>query len=148
MAGLTGEEEPVSAARFSPDGKRLVTLHNRVAVVWDAAGGKRVSTLTGHEAAVASADFAADGSRLLTGSADRTATLWEVETGRVLAVYMGHPGAVKVVAFSPTGQHLATGSTDGVVRLWSPDPVADALRRAPRGLTPTERLRYDLPADR
>ncbi len=144
VAKLPGQLSVAKLARFSPDSRRLFTARGRAGYVWDAETGKAVATLTGHEAPVVAAEFTRDGRRVVTGSADGTAAVWDAATGALVAVYMGHPGPVKFVAFHPNGESVATGSTDGVVRVWSLDPVADALRRAPRPLTPAEQLRYEV----
>jgi WD40 repeat protein/serine/threonine protein kinase len=133
--------------RFSPDGRKVLTVPDGPATkvtVWDAGTGKRLATLAGHEHLVYTAVFSRDGRRVATGSADGTAAVWDADTGALVAVYMGHPGLVKFVAFHPNGEMVATGSTDGVVRVWSLDPVADALRRAPRSFTPAEKARYEV----
>ena len=144
VAALPGRLNRATHARFSPDSRRLFTAGGREGRVWDADTGKAAATLAGHEAQIVAAEFARDGRRVVTGSIDGTAAVWDAATGGLIAVYMGHPGPVKFVAFHPSGETVATGSTDGVVRVWSLDPVADALRRAPRAFTQVERMRYEV----
>ncbi|MEO2089549.1 MAG: hypothetical protein ABGY75_08655 [Gemmataceae bacterium] len=144
VAPLPGRLSRVTLARFSPDSRRLFTAHGRSGHVWDAETGKAVAALSGHESRIVAAEFSHDGRRVVTGSDDATAAVWDAATGALIAVYMGHPGPVRFVAYHPNGETVATGSTDGVVRLWSLDPVADALRRAPRKFTEAEKVRYDV----
>src|SRR5580704_4253398 len=61
---LCGHSEAVHQVRFSADGKRLATAgDDAVAILWDAATGKKVYTLKGHINAVWGLDFNKDGSR-------------------------------------------------------------------------------------
>ena len=53
-----GHDGPVGSARFSPDGKKIVTAsYDETAKVWDAATGKELVTLKGHTHWVRSASF-------------------------------------------------------------------------------------------
>jgi WD40 repeat protein len=67
----------VNSACFSPDGARILTAsEDRMARIWDAAGGKELAVLRGHQSAVLAAAFSAGGRRAVTGSKDNTARLW------------------------------------------------------------------------
>ncbi|GAK53957.1 WD40 repeat, subgroup [Candidatus Moduliflexus flocculans] len=79
LATLTGHEELVEAAAFSPDGTRIVTVSwDKTARVWDAASGAVLATLTGHAGEVNSAAFSPDGTRIATASDDGMAKIWRV----------------------------------------------------------------------
>jgi WD40 repeat protein len=68
IATLTGHQELVNSASFSPDGKRIVTTSvDNTAKVWDISG-KLIATLTGHQDYVNSASFSPDGKRIVTAS--------------------------------------------------------------------------------
>ena len=74
---LIGHTASVSSARFSPDGKTIVTASNdNTARIWDADSGELLHTLTGHTAAVDSANFSPDGRIIVTASNDNTARIW------------------------------------------------------------------------
>jgi hypothetical protein len=64
---------PVTAAAFSPDGTRLVTVSrsHKTARVWDASTGKPLTEPLEHREMVTAAAFSPDGARLVTAS-DRT----------------------------------------------------------------------------
>jgi WD40 repeat protein len=76
----------VRRARFSPDGRRLVTTawsttsqdSPSEARVWDAATGQPVSLPFPHGAGVTDAAFSPDGRRLATACADGTARIWDL----------------------------------------------------------------------
>jgi dipeptidyl aminopeptidase/acylaminoacyl peptidase len=84
LATLTGHGDVVNEARFSPDGKLIVTASDdNTARVWDAETGRLRATLT-HAAAVNEASFSPDGKRIVTASYDQTARVWEAKTGHLL----------------------------------------------------------------
>jgi WD40 repeat protein len=84
---LVGHNDSVTAANYSPDGKRIVTSSNdRTARVWDAASGNLLAILPGHTAAVNWASFSADGKRVATASGDSSARVYLVDFDEVLAL--------------------------------------------------------------
>ena len=74
LAGLSGHNDIVIGAAFSPDGRHIVTSSNdRTVRIWDAASGTQLALLSGHSDGVISAAFSPDGRRIVTASADKTA---------------------------------------------------------------------------
>lgn len=106
------------SARFSPDGRRVVTATGTPTPhVWDAETGQHLFALKGHKGPVGSASFSPDGKLLLTGSLDETARLWDAETGKELRALRGHKCGVLNALFSPDGKRvLTTGDGD----IWRP----------------------------
>ena len=78
-------------ARFSPDGRRVVTYdgRNRVLRVWDARTGGELLTLEGHRVPFSYAAFSQDGRRLAGASRDRTTWMWDALTGDLLTILPG-----------------------------------------------------------
>ncbi len=106
------------AARFAPDGKRVLTVGGNDARLWDLATRSPMVRFSAH-GAVASADISPDGKLLVTGSWDRSAKIWNLESGLALLKLEGvHQGYVNSVQFSPDGKLILTASDDGTVRLW------------------------------
>jgi WD40 repeat protein/tRNA A-37 threonylcarbamoyl transferase component Bud32 len=65
--------DAVVSARFSPDGKQVLTASwDQTACLWDAATGRKLHTLKGHQCALALALFSPDGGRVLTVSTGRS----------------------------------------------------------------------------
>src|SRR4051812_37504122 len=92
----------VTAARFSPDGARIVSgSHDQTVRVGDAASGKELLILRGHEQAVWAAGFSPDGARIVSGSDDKTVRVWDAASGKELLVLRGHEGPVLAAWFSP-----------------------------------------------
>ena len=59
----------------------LTASGDKMARLWEAAGGKLVATLAGHEGAANAVTFSPDGKLVLTGSWDTTARLWPILLG-------------------------------------------------------------------
>ena len=108
----------VSAARFSPDGSRVVTARADGAVrVWSA-DGKVVAELVGHTEEVLAAAFSPDGRRVVSGGKDATVRVWDVARRAELFALKGHWGEVHAVAFSPDGSRVVSAALDGTAGLW------------------------------
>jgi WD40 repeat protein/tetratricopeptide (TPR) repeat protein len=114
-------------ARFSADGKSIVTFGGKAAHLWDATTGKPRGEPLNHQDVINQAEFSPNSRILATISNDKTARLWDVATGKATATLL-HRYPVTLVAFSPDEQVLATG--DGLhsyqpggptseVRLWT-----------------------------
>jgi WD40 repeat protein len=129
--GLDETYHTIHDLRFSPDGKKVVTLNsspglwmasdgNIDACLWDARDGRRLAVLKEPNASglVYGAVFSPDGRRLAIASSDHTARIWDLATGRVRVVLRGHGGSVHSVAFAADGRHIVTASDDGTARIW------------------------------
>jgi WD40 repeat protein len=123
--------DAVYAARFSPDGARVVTASaDGTARLWDARGGAAIGLALRHDDEVHDASFSGDGTRVVTRS-EATARLWDAHTGGVVGALMRHDGRVFDASFSRDGTRVVTASADRTVRLWdaySGAPVGAELR--------------------
>jgi WD40 repeat protein/tetratricopeptide (TPR) repeat protein len=109
----------VTAAAFSPDGSRVLTVCKDKRVrVWDAAKGGQVGKGREHDGDVSRAAFTPDGTHVLTCDAEGMTRVWETETGKRVGEGMGHAGPVTHLAFSADGKQVATASEDGTARVW------------------------------
>jgi len=117
---LTGHTGYVNSAKFSPDGKYIVSAaDDQTARVWPADGQGQPLVLTGHTGTVNSAEYSPDGKFLVTGSFDQTVRVWPADGKGSPAVLTGHTGSVLFADFSPDGRRIVSGSRDRTVRVWS-----------------------------
>ena len=117
---LTLEADPngLNGARFSPDGRQLLTAGNSSIKIWDSATGTLLKTLNGHAGGTARILFAPDGQRFFSLGFDGTARAWSARTGVLEWTYIGHRDALWNGDVSPDSSLLATASFDGTVRIW------------------------------
>jgi WD40 repeat protein len=129
---LNGHSDEVTQGRFSPDGRRIVTVsRDKTAIVWDATTAQLTSRLLGHSEQIRSVDIAENPQRRLlavTASLDKTARIWDVETGIQLAELPGATKGINTARFSKDGSMVAVGSRDGSVRLWDVTDIARGAR--------------------
>ena len=123
----------VASARFSPDGRRVVTSSwDNTARIWDIvppfAEQRNRDTvraeikLIGHSGYVNDAVFSpGDGRYVATAGRDNQAILWDASSGKLLARFAGedgHRGAVTSVAFDAASRRLVTASQDHTAKVW------------------------------
>ncbi len=126
---LQGHTGKIVSARFSPDGKTILTASaDSTAKLWDPNTGALKATLQGHSDSIQSAWFSSDGKMIATSSDDKTAKLWDAQTGALKHTLGGHTNAVRFVEFSPDGQSIVTSSAfqSGPAKLW--DTQTGALK--------------------
>ncbi|WP_437949286.1 hypothetical protein WME98_53505 [Sorangium sp. So ce296] len=127
-ASLRGHEGPLTAASWSPDGKRVLTAsEDGTARVWRADGTGQPVSLKGHGAAVLSAAWSPDGERVLTASEDGTARVWRADGAGQPVSLKGHGGPVVSAAWSRDGQRVITVSRDGAARVHAADGAGEPL---------------------
>ena len=113
----------VASARFSPDGRRVVTSSwDNTARIWNIVGPRAEVKLVGHAGYVNDAAFSpGDGRYVATAGRDNEAILWDAGTGKLLARFNGeegHHGPVTSVAFDAASQRLVTASQDRTAKIW------------------------------
>ncbi|MEU6720172.1 WD40 repeat domain-containing protein [Nonomuraea sp. NPDC046802] len=112
-----GARGSVSAIRFTPDGRTLLTSGMDGLRVWDLTSRRVVA----HEAALdGQAEISPDG-RLIAVNADKAIVIWDVasrrESGPRIRV-PDHTDVITGMAFSPDGTILATAGFDNRMRLF------------------------------
>ena len=113
---LRGHDGPANAVSWSPDGRRIATAGDDMAVgVWEAETGELVTELLGHSGAVINVDWAPDSDRLLSTASDGVAKIWAVEAagGReLLSLAAKATKSPTWGAFSPDGTRVLTGDLE------------------------------------
>eukprot|EP00128_Syssomonas_multiformis_P018394 Colp12_sorted_trinity150504_noHs@2560 len=124
---------PVTAGKFTPDGKSVVTVSEDLSLIlWDPKTAAPVMKLDGnqdqrfHQEAILALDVHPDSVLAITGAADNTAKIIHTKTGKVLTSLEAHEDAVETVAFANQLNLAATGGMDGKVCIW--DVAAGRLR--------------------
>ena len=115
---LSGFGDLIYHARFSPDGKTLLTLSwgSRGARRWQVDPGKWLENDLSHLKATA-ADWSADGKLIATSGVDR-AKVWDASTGKLVQEIQVEDESAGPVAFHPDGRRLLLGS-NRTARLWN-----------------------------
>lgn len=101
----------IRSAKFSPDGRRVVTAsEDQTVKLWDGATGVEIATMIGHAAPVVSAVFSPDGQRIVTASDDRTIKVWDAAYGRELLTFPTRETAISVLPSPDAATILATSA--------------------------------------
>jgi len=112
QAVLIGHEGAILSARFSPDGRRIVTSSaDNTARVWAADSGRLLSVLAGQISILSDATFSDDGRRLLTTSFDNTIRVWDAESGHLRTEFKGNESTSLAATYSPDGNRIITAGT-------------------------------------
>jgi WD40 repeat protein len=127
-------EASLKSARFSKDGKYIVSASaDKTLKLWDTSGNF-VCQFTGHTEVVNDANFSPDSQRIVSSSADGTARVWDVN-GKLLYTFT-HNNWVNRSNFSSDGKLLVTASSDRTVKIWS---ISD--KTLPTGEKPIRELK-------
>ena len=83
----------LNSAKFSPDGRRLVTAsEDNTAQVWDALTGKPEGGPLPHRSWVYHATFSPESRHVVPDSYDKSAQIWDAATGRAVRLPFLQPG--------------------------------------------------------
>jgi WD40 repeat protein/tetratricopeptide (TPR) repeat protein len=137
VGGTLPHKNKVTAAAFSPDGKRVLTIchqpngdqlegHVRI---WETATGELLGQPLVHSRSVLEAGFSPDGRHVVTACQDGKARLWDVEKNSLVGEPMEHKQDLSRALFLPGGKCVLTVDVEGGLRLW------DAATAEPVGPT-------------
>lgn len=121
----TSQQSAVTWAEFSPDGKRLITLHSAGPVkVWNTSSWAVEEEVRLPDATVEAVAFAPDGKTVVLGDASGTLHEWDLARRRWIDTWQSPAGSgvITGVVFSPDGRMLVTthqtASGSSMAMLW------------------------------
>jgi WD40 repeat protein len=123
VANLQERGRTATAAFFSADGRRLLTIYeDGHARIWEAGSWKQ-GALIDDSGPEPFGTLSPDGRRVVMASYDSAVVrVWDATTGKFLAELHGHKrtalGGLVSVRFSADGTRLATAAEDGTARVW------------------------------
>ena len=110
--GKLQDKGPFYSARFSPDGRRILTWSDSALQLWDAAGGRVITPVDG----CVNPMFSPDGKRIVSVCADLSARISDAETGKPIRE-LPHDKSLQSAVFAPDGRVVTTSGYD-TVRVW------------------------------
>jgi WD40 repeat protein/DNA-binding SARP family transcriptional activator len=149
----------VNSAEWSSDGRRILSVTDTVAKVWDVSArldtganasaptyGGELVTLSGHKDWVAMATWSPSEEYILTASTDGTAKVWDASAssqtyGECLLTLTGHADPVGVAAWSPSGEFVVGADWGGGVLVWDVASTLDAGLEPSAGAVPEASLK-------
>lgn len=132
---LRGNEAPVRAVAYSPNGKYIATAGwDNTVRLWDAQTGAGLQVLRAHTNHVMGVEFSPDGKYMASASSDKTVRIWDTDNWQEIARLTGasvRPGAYHV-AFNRDSRFIVVAAdTHVVICNWT---TADGLKN-PLSLT-------------
>jgi WD40 repeat protein len=106
------------AARFTPDGRRILGGIGDRLIVWDTKG--KIAHKMATNGIVRRISLSRDGARAATSTWEKDVRLWNVATGKELGGFTMEKSVVNGVALSPKADVVACAGSDGFVRLIKP----------------------------
>ncbi|XP_067218366.1 fizzy-related protein homolog isoform X2 [Chanodichthys erythropterus] len=119
LCDLSVDGDSVTSVCWNERGSLVaVGTHKGFVQIWDAAGGRKLTSLEGHSARVGA--LAWNGEQLSSGSRDRVILQRDVRTPPpVERRLQGHRQEVCGLKWSPDHQHLASGGNDNKLLVWN-----------------------------
>lgn len=109
----------ITSARFSPDGKTLVTTTaNGAITLFDFNAKKVQAEPIAHTSDAMSVDFSPEGGGLVSAGLDGRIRFWSMLVNEPTISFRAHENYVPHVRYSPDASMLATASWDGTVKVW------------------------------
>jgi WD40 repeat protein len=141
---LRGHSTDLTEARYSPDGRRIVTASDdNTGRLWNAETGRPLAVLRGHGVPLGGAEFSPDGSRVLTYAQDYTTRVYDGRSGRRVAVLEDpNDNRVQNARFSPDTRRVVTSTFINTAFVWDAES-GDMLQSFPKRQPTLDRIGAD-----
>lgn len=114
----SGHASMLTSARYSRDGKRIVTTSwDQTVRIWDAETGTELLPLVGHigSGPVEVANFSPDGKRIVSGGGEGEVRVWDAIRGVELMTWSrSQIFPVDIAEYSPDGKYILTFGENGL----------------------------------
>ncbi len=109
-ASLGHRFDSPDAYAFRQGGSHVVTAEKDKTKVWDASGGKLLSSVEGYDEWAIHVWLSPNGARMITAHLgdENNAKLWRTTNGKLIAPLDGHPDEIRSAWFSPDNTHVVT----------------------------------------
>ncbi|MCH5374660.1 MAG: hypothetical protein JJ992_11850, partial [Planctomycetes bacterium] len=121
---VTHDQSGACLARFTPDGRFLVTGHYDGKLhLWDAETFNHLRTLTGHDSFANGIDLDPHSKTLASAGDDHRIRLWDLDSGTEVGSAIADAGHVHRVFFWDRGQKLVSAGEAPEVKIWNRSPM-------------------------
>ena len=118
LFSLKGHTEAVTAAEFSADAKKILTVsYDYTAKIWEAATGKLLVDFKNDS--INDAVFSQDANKIATINRDNSCKMWDASTGQPLITMQLPPGRINSILFSPDGNKIKVNYFNGAAQTWN-----------------------------
>jgi len=108
----------VSAAQFSPDGKKVLTVYLDSSVkIWDAVTGKLLKNIKRKHIYVNTASFSKDGKRFSLALATGNIEIYDIEKGNLFADLKGEANYIYTIQYSSDNKRILISTSRGPAKL-------------------------------
>lgn len=111
LVAQLGHTDDIISARFSPDGRQLLTAGGTVAKLWDLESGRQIREFGDGSASFTDAIFVPQTGLVATSAQNGKSQLWQASTGKNFAALQSS-FSVWNLAASPNGKYLAVSGND------------------------------------
>jgi len=111
------DRDEIGDLRFSPDGRRLASLHDKGITVWEVVGHRELIFVPVSK--ISAYAFSHDGSRLAVAAEDGKVTIWDITSNKRIKIFDLAAGDwSNALTFDHTDQRLVSGNGHNSIVVW------------------------------
>lgn len=109
---------PINVARWTPDGRRLITGASTGEItLWNGFAFNFETILQAHDSAIRAMMWSHNGSFMMSGDHSGTIKIWLPSMNNIKILTEGHKEPVRALTFAPKDAKFASSSDDGTVKV-------------------------------